>query len=80
VERERYSYETRSTGSPVSASDGDGDGILVTDEQVVVVPDLMSVTGEMGRYLAKARLVVRLGDALFVLDAAADRDSLAGAA
>jgi hypothetical protein len=28
----------------------------------------------------RARLVVRLGDALFVLDAAADRDSLAGAA
>jgi hypothetical protein len=56
----------QSTGSPTdSGSCGD---IVVTDEQVVESyrASCHPVTGEMGRYLANARLVVRLGDALFV--------------
>jgi hypothetical protein len=45
-----------------------GGGAVVTDAQVVESyrASCHPVTGEMGRYLANARLVVRLGDALFV--------------
>jgi hypothetical protein len=43
-------------------------GVTVTDDQVVESyrASCHPVTGEMGRYLANARLVVKLGDALFV--------------